>query len=292
MNFGTWEVSIHESKEQQRRISTARKAETSPAVVDRENKTAEFKGSDKTPYTTTLESCTCTDFMRRVLPCKHIYRLALELDGGDVVQGVNKNEYAGLPGDIFALSVESQEMLYDMCSALTSGYTENRFMFERTEHATALLHGGFCVETVLTLDMLCALPVPKIKGILNMALPERGDLPKKTAQRKQCVAWLEANYESAHLAIKSKLIFLVCNEHTEKQKHTIKRRYEKKFTRVETDYGDGITSGYLKKLFVRAEYSTGKGVFNKCVLTHSLCRVPFDFLHRLYRRCLRFGSKK
>ena len=38
-----------------------------------------IKGSGKQAYEVYLENCTCMDFMRRKLPCKHMYRLAHEL---------------------------------------------------------------------------------------------------------------------------------------------------------------------------------------------------------------------
>lgn len=48
--------------------------------IDKENKKALFKGSGKNPYETTLDTCTCRDFVVRNLPCKHIYRLRMELE--------------------------------------------------------------------------------------------------------------------------------------------------------------------------------------------------------------------
>ena len=43
-----------------------------------ENSIGEFKGSSGN-YNTSLTDCTCTDFKIRRLPCKHIYRLRMEL---------------------------------------------------------------------------------------------------------------------------------------------------------------------------------------------------------------------
>lgn len=40
---------------------------------------AKIKGSADQPYTVTLNCCTCPDFERTQRPCKHMYRLALEL---------------------------------------------------------------------------------------------------------------------------------------------------------------------------------------------------------------------
>lgn len=38
-----------------------------------------FAGSGKKPYTATLSKCTCNDFVKRKLPCKHMYSLAHQL---------------------------------------------------------------------------------------------------------------------------------------------------------------------------------------------------------------------
>lgn len=65
--------------EQLKRIKSAQSAKTTPSSIDREKRTGIFPGSGKKPYETTLQSCTCRDFFVRGLPCKHIYRLKIEL---------------------------------------------------------------------------------------------------------------------------------------------------------------------------------------------------------------------
>lgn len=92
-SFQIWDDVIHTMPDQMKRIASAKKATTSPSNIDRESKTGVFEGSGKEPYHVTLESCTCGDFRRRKLPCKHMYRLAMELGefGGDFAKGTNKN---------------------------------------------------------------------------------------------------------------------------------------------------------------------------------------------------------
>lgn len=48
--------------------------------VDVDAKTTNIYGSDGTVYTVSLAGCECVDYERRGLPCKHMIRLALELD--------------------------------------------------------------------------------------------------------------------------------------------------------------------------------------------------------------------
>lgn len=60
--------------------------------LDKENKRAIFKGSGKDPYETTLDSCTCRDFVVRNLPCKHIYRLRMEFENPNISNEIQEFE--------------------------------------------------------------------------------------------------------------------------------------------------------------------------------------------------------
>ncbi len=71
---------LHQDDEQIKRIKSSTTAKLTPVTIDIENKSGIFKGSGKNPYNVTLDHCNCGDFRRRKLPCKHIYRLAAELD--------------------------------------------------------------------------------------------------------------------------------------------------------------------------------------------------------------------
>lgn len=67
----------HDSADQKKRLTSAKKANLTPLSIDADNGIGNFAGS--TNYVTTLSDCTCIDFVRRRLPCKHMYRLAIEL---------------------------------------------------------------------------------------------------------------------------------------------------------------------------------------------------------------------
>lgn len=77
MGFEKW-TGVHDSPDQKKRIASARTAACTPLSVSPETESGTFSGSHGV-YATTLESCTCADFARRRLPCKHVYRLAIEL---------------------------------------------------------------------------------------------------------------------------------------------------------------------------------------------------------------------
>lgn len=61
------------------RQERACKAPLTPLYLDVKKGVAHFRGTER-DYKTTLISCECMDFQRHALPCKHMYRLAYELD--------------------------------------------------------------------------------------------------------------------------------------------------------------------------------------------------------------------
>lgn len=79
MSFNNWDSSVHNDIDQIKRIISAKKISTSDVNIDYNNESALISGSSDCPYSVTLESCSCYDFESRNLPCKHIYRLAIDL---------------------------------------------------------------------------------------------------------------------------------------------------------------------------------------------------------------------
>ena len=89
MGFDKWDSYIHKNPEQLKRRISAGKIKDSDIKLDTVHRSAVIHGSSEEPYSVTLESCTCYDFLSRNLPCKHIYRLAQELDCLDALPEVN-----------------------------------------------------------------------------------------------------------------------------------------------------------------------------------------------------------
>ena len=90
MGFEKWN-GVHDSEDQKKRIKSAQSAACTPLGVSSETGSGSFSGSHGF-YETTLESCTCVDFARRRLPCKHVYRLAIELGLLDVSADSNASK--------------------------------------------------------------------------------------------------------------------------------------------------------------------------------------------------------
>lgn len=82
MGFGHWPDEIHKEIDQLKRIANAKKINKKKVLeIDKEAQTASIVGSSGEIYTVTLDNCNCADFSHSGgKPCKHIYRLAMELD--------------------------------------------------------------------------------------------------------------------------------------------------------------------------------------------------------------------
>ena len=76
-SFGSWDVSIHGADGQDVRMDRALFQNIVIRSYDPATGSAEILGTRGEVYKTDLDRCTCEDFQRRGLPCKHIYKLAL-----------------------------------------------------------------------------------------------------------------------------------------------------------------------------------------------------------------------
>lgn len=75
--WSKWDA-CSDSEQQQSRMMRAASGEVVVKSIDKKARCAQFVGS-KT-YKTTLSSCSCPDFRKRRIPCKHMYKLASDLD--------------------------------------------------------------------------------------------------------------------------------------------------------------------------------------------------------------------
>ena len=77
--FAVWDKSIHLQEGQYDRIQRSKKVIISN--FDLGTQKATIKGTKGATYETAFASCTCGDFVRRRLPCKHMYKLAEQYGG-------------------------------------------------------------------------------------------------------------------------------------------------------------------------------------------------------------------
>ena len=189
MGFEVWS-GVNSSPDQIKRQESARGAACTPLSVDRDDMTGTFSGSHGT-YIAALESCSCVDFLRRNLPCKHMYRLAHELGAFDlgVVSSdaskvkapapTSKQRKAAL-GDIVEkieqLTIPEQKALIDL---LRMAYKDEPLFCEDPEIFSSFIAEGLIAaeqdpERVLqmkrrdvTLDGLAALDYHFPEGLKN-----------------------------------------------------------------------------------------------------------------------------
>lgn len=158
-----WDVwsSCHEEPDQQKRISSAKKSACTPTYIDMISQSGNFKGSSGN-HTTSLEKCSCVDFLRRRKPCKHMYRLAMELDifqesfDSDlsaVVDPVGKRESLEQTIKLVETLTENQQLLL---LELLRGYTKKNPIIcaSKSDDLNVLIDSGilyrvYCPEVIL-----------------------------------------------------------------------------------------------------------------------------------------------
>ncbi len=125
-----WDLSIHQDSEQKQRQQRACAINYTPLSLDAIKGCATFRGTDS-DYTTSLITCNCMDFQRHAFPCKHMYRLAYELNLFylDDVQELPKNyrvlNMASLKKIINRIPKYQYEALYEIFSCDTPLVMQN-----------------------------------------------------------------------------------------------------------------------------------------------------------------------
>lgn len=125
----SWDSSVHESDYAAKRIQSAKSAKLTPVKIDPTDCYGYFQGAHGR-YETWLDSCPCGDFIRSKLPCKHIYRLAIELaiineeastDQNAIPElNVHKISLSETLDIVETLSVEAQHILLNIAYITTS----------------------------------------------------------------------------------------------------------------------------------------------------------------------------
>lgn len=78
MTFGNWDEDLHLDPKQVTKIANALTIKASDITLDPNTESALIAGSGASPYKVTLNTCECGSFKDKK-PCKHMYRLAMEL---------------------------------------------------------------------------------------------------------------------------------------------------------------------------------------------------------------------
>lgn len=85
-----WAPETHTTEYAIKRIKSAKSSKLTPVKIDTNDMYGYFQGNHGR-YETFLDYCPCGDFLRSKLPCKHIYRLAIELGLLNITADSNVN---------------------------------------------------------------------------------------------------------------------------------------------------------------------------------------------------------
>jgi hypothetical protein len=116
MDHEWWlDESFNNDYAQEKRQESALGKKLTPIEIDYRRKLCYIKDSGKVPYAVTLEKCTCSDYVRRKLTCKHMYRLAYELNLMQPKSEVKRQTVISIAsggGEDEFLNVETREITF------------------------------------------------------------------------------------------------------------------------------------------------------------------------------------
>lgn len=200
--FGPWPEHPADADEE-KRLASAQQSKTTPTGIDREHETGVFYGSGKDPYQTTLASCTCNDFVKRKKPCKHVFRLAMELGIIDTAYKTGRSTGERNEAQLsFADSIELVEQLSDAAQNEIKEmlyYTSERI---ETRQKPVTCHELDLVPELRTSPLLRENPYPLAEVLSDLPKPllvqlldavKRDEKPKRSAKKTVIVEWLAQN---------------------------------------------------------------------------------------------------
>lgn len=136
----TWQHVDHNDPMQLVRQSRACEARFTPLEINPVNGVARFRGVES-DYATSLTQCTCMDFQRHLRPCKHMYRLAYELDVYMLDDSVN---YVPEPQKFFRLDQLqcAMQKLSPFCKDTLAELKRRKFVVAKRYDVGSLLSSG------------------------------------------------------------------------------------------------------------------------------------------------------
>lgn len=281
--FGPWAEHPADADEE-KRLTSAQQSKTSPISIDREHETGVFYGSGKDPYQTSLASCTCNDFVRRKKPCKHVFRLAMEL--GIIDAAYKTGRSTGERNEAQLSFTDSIELVEQLSDAAQNEIKEMlRYTSERVDdrqrpytcheldlipelRTSPLLH-----ENPYPLaDVLSDLPKSLVVELLDVV--HLDGKPKRNAAKAVMVEWLAQNVPMLAKELPPVASFSFVEVFDKSQRDVYKYLHRKYDT--ETDWYSGI------------EYPAGAGLLNENELVFYFPedRVTDALTKRGFNRCL------
>lgn len=261
--FGPWPAQ-EPGTDEQKRLASAQQSKTSPLSVDPTTKTGIFYGSGKEPYQTSLASCTCNDFVRRKKPCKHIYRLAMEL--GIIGMAYQTGRSTGERNEAqisFTDCILMVEQLSDASQKVIKNMLAHTCERVADRQMAITCHEMDLVPELRTCPLLNENPYPLAEVLSDLPKPllvqlmdaiKRDEKPKRNAAKTVIVEWLAHNAPMLATELPPVASFSFVEVFDKSQRDVYKylhRKYD-----METDWYTG------------AEYPAGAGLLNENELVY------------------------
>lgn len=185
-----WGKSIHKDPEQIKRKTRAKEINCTPIFINKNNFSGEFRGSKNQIYTTNLNECSCMDFFRRNLPCKHMYRLAHELnlyDLSKVETGITKSEAIEI---LESLPNDSAKILKDILRHYIYPSSKKQFMTYNNEFIKILLDSEIVIDSN---DIYLKLDSKTKNHLYELLNNEDKKTIKKNIRKSDLIKWIINN---------------------------------------------------------------------------------------------------
>lgn len=200
--FGPWPEQ-NAGPDEEKRLNSAQQSKTSPTSIDLEHETGVFYGSGKLPYQTSLAACTCNDFVKRKKPCKHIYRLAMEL--GIIPLDYKTGRSSGERNEA-QISFEDSIALVEQLSEAAQKHIEN-MLYYTSERVDDRQRAVICYdldvsEELRTSPLIHENPYPLAEVLSDLSKPNllilldairREDKPRRSVAKAKIVEWIAEN---------------------------------------------------------------------------------------------------
>lgn len=181
--WNEWGEDVHKEQEQLDRQVRAADKKITPILIS--DGVGYFRGS-KSNYETTLSKCTCRDFILRKKPCKHMYRLAyqldlLNLDGVKFDDSIStKKDIGDVMPIIFSLPEDMQKELRDICYSCGNDNKNSLGYILDSEVGRAYIDCGLMCPVTDKKKLLSRFPFSYIRELAKSLTDEK--LPRKGSE--------------------------------------------------------------------------------------------------------------
>ncbi len=226
-----WTNDIHETDDAKKRIASAKSSKLTPIKIETADMHGYFQGSSGR-YETFLDSCPCGDFRRTKKPCKHIYRLAMELGAFESDFTTNAAAIPAVRGEEASVSstVDIVEGLSELAQLLLleiAVHTKSDspcYTVFSDELSEELLSSGIVKEDSRALKY-------KNAGELKRILDKLGLEYDKKAKAKELYEYCTANYKDSLGEFYPEVVTLYIDSHYNRRNihYYLHRKYDSEF---------------------------------------------------------------